>query len=57
MGVCVTQDPVPQTILERYQAHLVATGKSSHTFAAVGREVRLFGEWFSIVQRAREWTI
>jgi integrase/recombinase XerC len=42
----MTLDPALQDTLDRFQAHLVATGKSAHTVTAYTRDVRLFGEWF-----------
>ena len=43
----MTVDLALKDILNRFQAHLVATGKSSHTIKAYGHDVRLFAEWFS----------
>ena len=35
-------------LLDRFEQHLVATGKSPHTIRAYTRDLRLFGEWFTI---------
>ena len=43
----MTEDLALKDILNRFQAHLVATGKSPHTIKAYGRDLRLFGEWFA----------
>ena len=36
-----------QNIPERFQSHLVTTGKSPHTIDAYTRDLRLFSRWFS----------
>jgi site-specific recombinase XerD len=42
----MTLDHDLQDTLDRFRAHLAATGKSAHTITAYTRDVRLFGEWF-----------
>jgi site-specific recombinase XerD len=43
----MTLDPALQDTLDRFEAHLVASGKSAHTIRAYTRHVRLFSEWLS----------
>ena len=40
-----TASPLKKT-LDRFEQHLVATGKSANTVEAYTRDLRLFGEWF-----------
>ena len=44
----MTVDSTLQGTLNRFRDHLVATAKSTHTIRAYGRDVSLFGEWFSL---------
>ena len=43
----MTVDLALKDTIDRFHAHLVATGKSPHTIKAYGRDLRLFGEWFA----------
>ena len=36
----------PRDLLDRFEEHLVATGKSANTIRPYTRDLRLFGEWF-----------
>jgi site-specific recombinase XerD len=40
-----THDPLRE-ILDRFEQHLVATGKSANTVEAYTRDLRLFADWF-----------
>jgi integrase/recombinase XerC len=34
-------------LLDRFEGHLAAAGKSANTLLAYTRDLRLFGEWFA----------